>query len=111
MISMRKENSTNSLNEKSLQAFCNVHRVLSQISGRWKVSLILALQYENLKYSSFKSILPDVSDRILAKQLKELEDASIIYNEKDKTQSLYILTEKGKKIVTVLITLGNIDKN
>ncbi|MEJ5145040.1 winged helix-turn-helix transcriptional regulator [Sphingobacterium sp. MYb388] len=107
---MRKENSTNSINERSLLEFCKAHKALSQISGRWKLSLLFALYEEDLNYASFKSILPDISDRILAKQLKELVEDQIVENKKDKVQSLYILTEKGKKIVTTLTALGAIDE-
>jgi DNA-binding HxlR family transcriptional regulator len=110
-INMRKENSTNSINEKSLLEFCKAHKALAKISGRWKLSLLFALLEEDLTYASFKTILPDISDRILAKQLKELVEDQMIYNKKDKVQSLYILTEKGKKIVAVLTTLGAIDEN
>lgn len=76
-----------------------------------EIILLFALLEEDLTYASFKTILPDISDRILAKQLKELVEDQMIYNKKDKVQSLYILTEKGKKIVAVLTTLGAIDEN
>lgn len=108
---MRKENSTNSINEKSLLEFCKAHKALAQISGRWKLSLLFALHKEDLYYASFKSILPDISDRILTKQLKELVEDQIIDNKKDKVKSLYILTEKGRKILALLTALGAIVEN
>ncbi len=106
---MRKENSTNSINEKVLQDYCNAHKIMSQISGRWKISLIFLLKNHNLKYSEFKSVLSQITDRILTKQLKELEANEIILNSKDKTQSIYSLTEKGKKILDYLDELNKID--
>lgn len=108
---MRKKNSTNSTNEKSLLEFCKAHKALAQISGRWKLSLLFALHEEDLNYVRFKAILPDISDRILAKQLKELVEDQIIYNEKDKVKSIYILTRKGRKIVSILTALGAIEEN
>ncbi|WP_076768765.1 winged helix-turn-helix transcriptional regulator [Chryseobacterium sp. FH1] len=106
---MRKENSTNSLNEKILEEYCNAHKILSQISGRWKISLIFILKNEHVKYSEFKLTLPNVTDRILTKQLKELEANEIVINSKDKIQPTYSLTIKGKKILDYLDKLNEID--
>jgi len=108
---MRKENSTNSFNEKILEEYCNAHKILSQINGRWKISLIFLLKNHNLKYSEFKTVLSQITDRILTKQLKELEADEIILNSKDKMQSIYSLTEKGKKVLDYLDELNKIDFN
>lgn len=106
---MRKENSTNSHNEKILEEYCNAHKILSQISGRWKISLIFILKTDNVKYSEFKVVLPNITDRILTKQLKELEADEIIINSKDKIQSTYSLKIKGKKILNYLDKLNEIN--
>lgn len=106
---MRKENSTNSVNEKVLEQYCNAHKILSRISGRWKISLIFILKNDNVKYSEFKVVLPNITDRILTKQLKELEADEILINTKDKTQSSYSLTNKGKKILNYLEELNGIN--
>lgn len=106
---MRKENSTNFFNEKVLEEYCNAHKILSQISGRWKISLIFILKTDNVKYSEFKMVLPNITDRILTKQLKELEADEIIINTKDKLQSSYSLTNKGGKILNYLDKLNGIN--
>lgn len=106
---MRKENSTNAFNEKILEEYCNAHKILSQISGRWKISLLFILKTDSVKYSQFKLILPNVTDRILTKQLKELEADEIVINSKDKIQSTYSLTIKGKKILDYLDELNKIN--
>ncbi len=106
---MRKENSTNSINEKILEQYCNAHKILSQISGRWKISLIFILKTDNVKYSEFKVVLANITDRILTKQLKELEADEIIINSKDKIQSTYSLTNKGKMVLEYLDNLNKID--
>lgn len=103
---MRKENSTNSINQRALQESCNAHKVLSQINGRWKISIIFALQEKKLKYSDFKLILSNITDRILTKQLKELNNDCIISNSKNKIHSIYYLTNKGEKILNLLKQLN-----
>ncbi len=99
---MKKENSTHSINQEILNNFCETHKILSQITGRWKISLVLALENKTLHYSDFKQILPTITDRILTKQLNELKNDAILINDKSKTESIYFLTEKGKKILQLL---------
>lgn len=102
---MRKENSTNFVNNDTLEKFCNAHKILAQISGRWKLSIIFALSESELNYSDFKTILPNITDRILSKQLNELKKDEIIRNKKSKLKSVYFLTKKGEKMMTFLISL------
>ncbi|WP_313581841.1 helix-turn-helix domain-containing protein [Chishuiella sp.] len=106
---MKKENSTNSINAVALRNFCNAHNVLSEITGRWKVSIIFSLEEDKKLYSEFKLILPDITDRVLSKQLSELKENDIIENDKNKTQSNYFLTEKGKKILNLLKYINQLD--
>ncbi|WP_313386043.1 helix-turn-helix domain-containing protein [Chishuiella sp.] len=106
---MKKENSTNSINAVALRNFCNAHNVLSEITGRWKVSIIFSLEEDKKLYSEFKLILPDITDRVLSKQLSELKENDIIENDKNKTQSNYFLTEKGKKILDLLKYINQLD--
>ncbi|GAA3631764.1 winged helix-turn-helix transcriptional regulator [Flavivirga jejuensis] len=108
---MRKENSTNFINNKTLENFCSAHKVLSQITGRWKLSIIFALSENHLKYSDFKVILPNITDRILAKQLNELKKDEIIGNKKSKLESTYFLTEKGDKFITILVLFKTLNQN
>lgn len=101
---MLKKNSTNFENNSTLEKFCNAHKALSQISGRWKLSIIFALSESELSYSDFKTILPNITDRILTKQLNELKKDEIIRNEKSKLKSIYFLTEKGKEMMIILVS-------
>lgn len=100
---MKKESSTNSANDTILQNYCNAHKILSKISGRWKVSILFALNKDKLSYSDFKTVIPSsITDRVLAKQLKELVEAELIENDKDKTKSDYFLTQTGRKVLNLL---------
>ncbi|WP_426474955.1 winged helix-turn-helix transcriptional regulator [Chryseobacterium balustinum] len=109
---MKKESSTNSANDTILQNYCNAHKILSKISGRWKVSILFALNENILNYSDFKAVLPSsITDRILAKQLKELQEDEFIENNKDKTKSEYFLTETGKKVLNLLQHINTLDFN
>lgn len=102
---MRKENSTNIINEKALQEFCNAFKTLSLISGRWKLSILFQLLKTQTSYSEFKLLLPEISDRTLSKQLGELIKDGLILKNKTKVSSIYTLTSKGKKLEKVLTAL------
>lgn len=109
---MKKESSTNSANDTILQNYCKAHKILSKISGRWKVSILFALNENTLCYSDFKTALPSlITDRILAKQLKELQEAELIENNKVKTKSEYFLTKTGKKVLSLLQYINKLDFN
>lgn len=75
---MRKESSTNSLNEKKLQQVCATAYALSIIGGRWKPTILHVLLHGKQRFSELRNILPNVSERMLSQQLKELEKDGII---------------------------------
>jgi len=99
---MKKENSTDARNKEVLQNFCNVYKILSEITGRWKVSILFSINKEDKTYSEIKLLLPNITDRMLTKQLKELQEDNIIVNKKDKVTSRYALNKKGKQILDLL---------
>lgn len=104
---MRKQNSSNAINEKALQEFCNASKTVSLFSGRWKLSILFQLAAHDTNYAAFKIRMPDISDRSLAKQLNELRQDGLVWKEKDKTASVYSLTEKGKRLIPILKQLAN----
>lgn len=103
---MRKENSTNAINDKALQQYCNAYKTLSLFSGRWKLSILFKLLSTETSYSEFKLLLPEISDRTLAKQLNELVQEGLILKNKRKVSSIYTLTDKGLKLEKILGALS-----
>jgi DNA-binding HxlR family transcriptional regulator len=75
---MRKESSTNSLNEKKLREVCATVYTLSIIGGRWKPTILHILLHGKQRFSQLRDILPNISERMLSQQLKELEKDGII---------------------------------
>lgn len=71
---MRKSNSSNSLNEKKILASCGMGYTLSLIGGRWKANILWGLLTNGkMRYSAVRRLLPEISERMLVAQLKELE--------------------------------------
>src|SRR5690625_3071901 len=76
---MRKKTSTNFLNEKDLVENCGMFYTLSLICGRWKISILASLlDNEVLRYSEIKRKLNNITERMLIKQLKELQEDGLI---------------------------------
>ncbi|WP_313181007.1 winged helix-turn-helix transcriptional regulator [Sphingobacterium siyangense] len=107
----RKENSTNAINEKTLQQFCNASKTLALFSGRWKLSILFKLLEQDTNYSEFKILLPQVSDRTLAKQLKELQLDGLIQKDRSKTASVYSLTDKSHQLKPLLVALSGFNND
>lgn len=76
---MRKRTSTNWLNETKLNDTCGMAYTLNLIGGRWKASILWALGCsERLRFSQLRDRLHGVSERMLAKQLGELEEKGLV---------------------------------
>ncbi|MGL4740716.1 MAG: winged helix-turn-helix transcriptional regulator [Sarcina sp.] len=79
---------------------------LSVIGGRWKIAIIWCLLRESpLRLSEMQKVLKDANQRMLIRQLRELEEDKIISR---KVYSVvppkveYELTEMGKKLEPVI---------
>ena len=75
---MRKENSSNAINEKQLRGDCGTAYTLSLIGGRWKPSILWRLLDGKLRYSELKKSITGISERVLVLQLRELENDLLV---------------------------------
>ncbi len=106
---MRKENSTNSINEQFLFQVCELNSALSVISGRWKSQIVYSISQGNNRFHLLRKELPNISEQVLGRQLKELEThAIIVKKEIPETVPVgikYVLTNKGNDLVPILKSL------
>ena len=83
-----------------------VHDAMDVLSGKWKISIISSICYYNKR--RFSDILNDVngiSNKMLSKELKELEINQLIKRTVLDTQPVtvhYQLTEYGKTLKTII---------
>lgn len=117
---MIKENSTNAINKEALLTTCGMAYALEIIGGRWKPTILWRLTLQGtLRYNELKTAIPNITDRMLISQLRELEKHQLIERivypvVPPKVE--YKLTEAGKSLKPVLeaITLwgeGQMRKN
>ena len=75
---MRKETSTNALNERMINDSCGMAFSLAVIGGRWKPAILCRLSYGTMRYGELKKDIEGISERMLVAQLRELEKDQII---------------------------------
>ncbi|MFC4211089.1 winged helix-turn-helix transcriptional regulator [Pedobacter lithocola] len=86
-----------------------VHDAMDVLSGKWKISIISSICYYNKR--RFSDILNDVdgiSNKMLSKELKELEVNKLINRTVLNTQPIsvqYQLSEYGMSLKTIITNL------
>lgn len=52
---------------------CPIRQVLSQVTGKWQMLIILALEDGALRFGAVKRTIGDVTQRVLTENLRKLE--------------------------------------
>lgn len=60
------------------KSYCPIDTFINVIKGKRKGTIILHLRQGDKRYSELVRLLPDISERMLTKQLKELEEDGLI---------------------------------
>ncbi|MGJ3233617.1 winged helix-turn-helix transcriptional regulator [Marivirga sp.] len=78
---------------------CPIRTTLELVGGKWKLLIIIQLASEPKRLSKLKRDIPDISEKILIQELKNLVDSELVirknYGEVPPRVE-YELTEKGK---------------
>lgn len=65
---------------KGKEFHTNKDLALSVIGGRWKIAVVWALLHQSpLRLSELQKIFPDINQRMLIRQLRELEEDQVIH--------------------------------
>ena len=85
-----------------------VEAPMDVIGGKWKPIILCNLRHQSLRTSELKRLIPNISQKMLTQQLRELEAADIInrkvYNQVP-TKVEYSLSDYGQSLSTVLSNL------
>ena len=78
------------------------------MGGKWKGMILFYLSDGTKRYNELKRLIPDITQRMLTKQLRDLETDGIIHREvypvvPPKVE--YSLTESGKKLKPIISAL------
>ncbi len=88
---------------------CPVDAAMAVIEGRWKSTIICLLARSGgMRFSELQKSIGNVTARILAKQLKELEGDGMVCRGApgSKSAGVYLITEKGASICPILVELA-----
>lgn len=89
---------------------CNVELTIDIIKGKWTPLIINRIGNSGIiRYGELKREIPNVNERVLSRQLRELEERNLvsrkIYDEIP-FRVEYSLTEVGKTLLPILDELG-----
>jgi len=86
-----------------------VHDAMDVLSGKWKVSIISSICYYNKRrFSDILNDVPGISNKMLSKELKELEINKLVNRTVLDTQPIsvqYQLSEYGMSLKTIINNL------
>ena len=89
-------------------ADCPVEAALDLIGGKWKSMTIALLMQKTMRFSELQRALRTVTHRVLAAQLKDLEESGLIHREvfpEVPPRVEYSLTELGRTLQPLMAEL------
>lgn len=57
---------------------CDLMYAICKIGGRWKLMILCKLEKGKLRFSEIKRCIPEITERMLALQLRELEKDGLV---------------------------------
>lgn len=83
---------------------------LTILSGKWKIPIITSLSFGAKRFKEITKEVQGISDKVLSKELKELEDNYLITRDVLDTfppTVIYEITEHGRSLEKVIMELKN----
>lgn len=84
---------------------CPVGAVLEMIGGKWKGMILYHLLDETLRFNEIRRRLPGITQRMLARQLRELEASGMVFRQvyaEAPPKVEYYLTSQGKTLAPII---------
>jgi len=84
---------------------CPVQGTINVLSGKWKVLLVWHLGFAPRRFAELRDLLPGVSEKVLAGQLKQLEADGVLKRRSKATippEVTYSLTAAGDQLIPMM---------
>lgn len=93
---------------RNTQYQCSMELTLALIGGKWKSLILWRLGDNTLRFSELKKSLPQVTQKMLTQQLRELAEDGLVYRHvytQVPPRVEYSLTQAGRSILPILNTM------
>ncbi|MBA5249527.1 MAG: helix-turn-helix transcriptional regulator [Gammaproteobacteria bacterium] len=93
---------------------CPVELTLSLIGGKWKGIILYHLMDGKKRFGELKKFMPSITQRMLTKQLRELESDGLIRRKVYKVvppKVEYSLTKQGESLKKTILSLEEWGRN
>lgn len=87
---------------------CPMDAAINLLSGKWKLAILWQLSKNTVRFNEFQRLLPNITQKTLTMQLRELEKADVIYRKvypEVPPKVEYGLTETGESLRPLLAAL------
>jgi DNA-binding HxlR family transcriptional regulator len=85
---------------------CAMDVTMHFIGGKWKTVVLWYLRHDKKRFSELKAVMPQITEKMLSIQLKQLEEDGLIkrtvYTSKPPLKVEYALTEFGQSLIPLL---------
>lgn len=89
---------------------CPFHLAMSVLEGKWKFAILYVLSAQGtLRFKELERAIPDISSRMLTKELKHLEQKGIVFRKAYATvppKVEYSLTKMGQSTAPVIAAIS-----
>jgi DNA-binding HxlR family transcriptional regulator len=90
-------------------AECPIEATVSLIGGKWKTVILWKLRDDKLRFNQLMAGIPEISPKMLTKQLRELEMGGLVTRKmypEIPPRVEYCLTPKGVSLVPILTDMA-----
>jgi DNA-binding HxlR family transcriptional regulator len=91
------------------RAECPIEATVSLIGGKWKTVILWKLRDDKLRFNQLMAGIPEISPKMLTKQLRELEIGGLVTRKmypEIPPRVEYSLTPKGISLVPILTDMA-----
>lgn len=87
-------------------ATCEIEVAFGVIGGKWKPLILWSLgEFSTLRFGQLQRLIPEITHRVLTKQLRDLEDHGLILRKvfsEVPPKVEYSITDKGSDVIPIL---------
>lgn len=93
---------------------CAMDITMSYIGGKWKTVVLWYLRKDKKRFSELKKLIPNITEKMLSLQLKDLESDGIVRRKvyaEIPPKVEYYLTDFGKSLIPMLEEIARWGRN